>query len=175
MDSQVERTLLQLPQRTLRALTFCETDVNSVHQWLSELPKADKVRSAKKLVQALDELTRLNVAPSLHWSLIEQCRPVVYYLVQQIQKQLLNNLVTFSDEQQEDYSVCLQLLLRLLTAYKVIVQSSSDTTAPGSPLAAALHRALADSASTLLVTYEFYPPCSCSTMAGDACTLPSGG
>ncbi|WP_062260490.1 hypothetical protein [Endozoicomonas arenosclerae] len=158
MDVQNERIPLQLPPQSLNSLTFSQTDVYAVHQWLSELPKTDRAQSYKSINQALAELARLNVIPSLHWSLAEQFRPVVYYLIHQSQNQVLNDLVTFNDAQQEEYKVCLQLLLRLMTVYKVIIRSSLNQQSSNTPLAAALHRTLAESASVLLFTCEYYRP-----------------
>ncbi|MGI9281261.1 MAG: hypothetical protein ACR2PX_16765 [Endozoicomonas sp.] len=156
MDVQNERIPLQLPPQSLNSLSFSQTDVHAVHQWLSELPKTNRTLSLKSMGQALDELARLKVQPSLHWALVEQFRPVVYYLIHQSQSQSLKNLVAFNETQQEEYNACLKLLLRLLTVYKVIVRVSLRQHDASSPLAAALHRALTESTSILLFTCEYY-------------------
>ncbi|WP_252177619.1 hypothetical protein [Endozoicomonas sp. 4G] len=158
MDVQNERIPLQLPSQSLNSLSFSQTDVHAVHQWLSELPKTNRPLSFKSIGQALEELARLKVQPSLQWSLVEQFRPVVYFLIHQSQNQALKNIVTFNDAQQEEYNNCLKLLLRLLKVYKVVVRSSQSQQDPSSPLAAALHRSLAESASILLFTCEYYRP-----------------
>lgn len=158
MDMQNERIPLQLPSQSLNSLSFSQTDVHAVHQWLSELPKTDRSVSFKSIGQALEELTRLKVQPSLQWSLVEQFRPVVYFLVHQSQSQTLKNIVTFNDAQQQEYNNCLKLLLRLLKVYKMVVRSSQSQQDTASPLAAALHRSMTESASILLFTCEYYRP-----------------
>ncbi|KEQ11747.1 hypothetical protein [Endozoicomonas numazuensis] len=159
MDVQNERIPLQLPLQSLNSLSFSQTDVHAVHQWLSKLSKTNSPLSFKLMRQALDELARLKVPPSMHWSLVEQFRPVVHYLIHQSQSQILNNLVTFNNSQLEEYTACLELLLKLLTVYKTIVGISLNQRDTSSPVvAAALHRALAESASILLFTCEYYRP-----------------
>ncbi|WP_422136213.1 hypothetical protein [Endozoicomonas sp. ALD040] len=158
MDAQNERIPLQLPSQSLNTLSFSQTDVHGVHQWLSELPKIDRSLSFKSIGQALEELARLKVQPSLQWSLVEQFRPVVYFLVHQSQNQVLKDIITFNDAQQVEYDNCLKLLLRLLRVYKVIVRSSQNQEDASSPLGAALHRSLTESASILLFTCEYYRP-----------------
>lgn len=160
MDSQIERIQLQLPQRSLSSLTFSATDPQALGQWLNSLPKANKVQSAQALDTALDELVRIDLPAAQHWSLIEQFRPVVYFLTNQINKQFLNNAIVFNDEQQKDYDICQHLLGTLLKAYKAVVQSCLNRPSPDSPMAVALHRAVSESASTLLLAFEYYRPVS---------------
>ncbi|MGI9274094.1 MAG: hypothetical protein ACR2PT_04440 [Endozoicomonas sp.] len=158
MDSQIERNQLQLPQRTLEALSFSEIDTTSIEKWLTSLSKTDLKKSARQLLPALTEMTQIKLAPSHHLSLTELFRPAVYSTVQQLSKKTLGGIISFNEQQQTTYTLCQKLLGELLCSYKVVVQTCIDSKEHDSPLPAALHRAMAESASIHLFCCENYRP-----------------
>lgn len=156
MDTQIERTLLQVPERSLKTLTFCSADAQSLNQWLQALPRTNLPDCAKKLGFALQELARLNMTSKELFGLTELVRPVVYFIAHQINRNELTEGIVHNEQQLSLLTKCQQLHLLLFTCYKSIVDIILKKEESDSSLVAPIHRAVAESHSLLLLMQEHY-------------------
>ena len=156
MATQIEGAQLQVPERNLKALTFCDTETEPFNQWLEALPKTNLPDCSKKLGFALKELSRLDVDASELYGLVELVRPVVYFISNQISRHELPEGIIHTEQQLSLFTKCQQLHLLLLTVYKAIIDRCLEKQEDSERLASLLHRALSESHSLLLLMQEHY-------------------
>lgn len=156
MDSQIERTQLLVPQRNLKALTFCSADAQSINEWLQALPKANLADCAEQLNSALQELAQCDIAAKALFPLVEQLRLVVYLISNQIQRDELSDGILLSDDQLQSLSLCQELHENLLLCYKAIIDSSLKNNDIDAFIAAPVHRSISESLTILLLMLEHY-------------------
>ncbi|MET4822116.1 hypothetical protein [Endozoicomonas lisbonensis] len=156
MDTQIERTQLQVPERNLKTLTFCSADAQSLNQWLQALPRTNLPDCAKKLGFALKELAKLNMTSKELFGLVELIRPVVYFITHQINRNELTEGIVHSEQQISLLGKCQQLHLLLFSCYKSVVDIHIKNSDDSALMAAPVHRAIAESHSLLLLMQEHY-------------------
>lgn len=157
MDS-TDTLQLKLPGRSLGALSFCSSEPGQLARWLTELPVSDHQQNGATLANALDELARLDRPPNELYQHIEAIRSPARETASSLYQRYLKRYITFESGQQTWFDLCHRLHSGLATAYKAVVQCCLDNGEHGEVLAAALHRAVSESASAYLFHCLLYHP-----------------
>lgn len=153
---------LELPSRSLNSLSFCpdgaESNSNKLEQWLKGLPLTDHQQSGERLVHALDELSRLDCPPEELFALAEVLRSPSLSTAANSYQRHLQRYITFASSQQSWFDLCKRLYMGLANVYKAVVQCCLDNKEHANLLAAALHRAVSESAAAYLFHCLLYRP-----------------
>ena len=143
---------LKAPIRERSNLSFCsnesETHISNVEHWLKDMTATDYQHNGEQLVKALNELARLNTDPKELYQLAELMRIPTLKTANHLYQHNLRRYITFASSQQSLFDLCHNLHLGLATIYKSVVVCCLDNNKLDNILAAALHRAIADSAAT---------------------------
>lgn len=154
--------LLELPSRSLSSLSFCpdgtESNSNKLEQWLKGLPLTDHQQTGKLLVNALNELARLDCPPDELFALAEVIRSPSLSTAASSYKRHLQRYITFESSQQDWFDLCKHIYVGLATVYKAVVQCCLENKEHANILAAALHRAISESAAAYLFHCLLYRP-----------------
>lgn len=159
---------LELPSRSLNSLSFCPgesgSNVDKLELWLKELSITDYQQNGEELANALDHLSKLDCPPDELYRLVETIRTYTLSTANSLYQRYLKRYITFESSQQIWFGLCHRLHVGLATAYKAAVQCcldhSIDNQEHGELLAAALHRAISDSAAAYLFHCLLYRPTS---------------
>ncbi|WP_419534296.1 hypothetical protein [Endozoicomonas sp.] len=155
---------LELPSRSLGSLSFCAngsgTSIEQLERWTKNLSITDYQKNGESLANALDELTKLDCPPNELYRLIEMVRSPVLATATNLYQRYLKRYITFESGQQVWFELCHQLYSGLATAYKAVVQCCLDNNEHKDVLAAALHRAISESATMYLFHCLLYRPSS---------------
>ncbi|WP_257297017.1 hypothetical protein [Endozoicomonas sp. YOMI1] len=153
---------LDLPSRSLSSLSFCpdgpESNSNKLEQWLNGLSLTDHQQSGERLVNALDELARLDCPPDELFALAEAIRSPSLSTAANSYQRHLQRYITFESSQQGWFDLCKRLYMGLANVYKAVVQCCLDNKEHTNMLAAALHRAISESAAAYLFHCLLYRP-----------------
>ena len=154
---------LNLPARNQKSLSFCnsrdvKTHLQAAETWQKNLPITDLIETGNSLVNALNEIARLDCQPDLHFQLAEKLRSPSITASFDIHQRYLERTITFDSRQQEYFELCNRLLQKLATVYRAIVQSCLDHKQHGDILAKACHRAFADESQIYLLDCQLYRP-----------------
>ncbi len=150
---------LNTPETREGELSFSKADKDSVHIWVQALLKANLGEMAKQIFQALKELNQIRLQPALRCDLLEQIRPSVHYITQQLRQHSLKQCIDLNTQQSRIASLIQTLYNQLITGYKLCVDESI-VNSEGKRLPLALHRAITDSSYQLLLSFRLYrsPP-----------------
>lgn len=152
---------LELPSRSLNSLSFCpdgsEPNNNKLEQWLDGLSLTDHQQTGAHLVNALDELSRLDCPPDELFALAEAIRSPSLSTAASSYQRHLKQYITFESSQQGWFDLCKRLYMGLANLYKAVVQCCLDNN-NANILAAALHRAISESAAAYLFHCLLYRP-----------------
>ncbi|WP_299730859.1 hypothetical protein [uncultured Endozoicomonas sp.] len=161
MDS-TDSLRLELPARNLASLEFfsanADSNASNVEHWLSSLSATDHFKNGERLVQALDNLVRLDSDPDELYKLVEMLRTPALSTTTTLYQRHLKRNIFLDDKQQARFNICHLLHRGLATAYQAVVQCYIDKNNTGERLATALHRAMSDSALTYLFQCLLYRP-----------------
>lgn len=155
---------LELPSRSLGSLSFCSSgsgsNIDKLELWLKELSITDYQKNGEHLASALDELTQLDCPPNELYTFAEAVRSPTLSTANNLYQRYLKRYITFKSGQQTWFDLCHRLHFGLATAYKTVVQCCLDNSEHGEMLAAALHRAISESATAYLFHCLLYRPAS---------------
>nr|MDT0251823.1 hypothetical protein [Endozoicomonas sp.] len=162
----IDTLQLELPSRSLNSLSFCPSqsgsNVNKLEQWLKNLSITDYQRNGEDLINALDHLSKLDCPPAELYQLVETIRSPTLSIANTLYQRYLKQCITFEPNQKTWFDLCHRLHIGLATAYKAAVQCcldhSFDNNKDEELLAAALHRAISDSATACLFHCLLYRP-----------------
>lgn len=110
--------LLRVPSTDLTALSFCESNVRSMRQWISTLPKANIGETSRQLYNALGELNRIDLPVESRLQLLEAIGPEVDYICQQLSRYFLDQPIVLEARAQQVVNLCQALQSQLTTGYK---------------------------------------------------------
>ena len=151
---------MELPARSLTTLQFCtdESDSNAsnIKHWLSGLSATDHIKNGDNLIQALDNLARLDVDPDELYKLVEMLRTPALSTATTLYQRYLKRNVVLDDKQQAKFNICHLLHSELAKAYQAVVQCCLDQNNNGDCLASALHRSMTETASTYMFQCLLY-------------------
>ena len=151
----------RIPQQNLQALSLTSTKPKDFIRWLNSLPKTSAGETARQLHITLDELSRLKCAPETRFELLELIRPAILELRPQLSKHYLNQSLILSAKAVKVATLAQSLLLRLSTAYKVVIVNSLahiKITKVRKIVGISSHRLTTLSTLRLLHDYQLYSP-----------------
>ena len=149
---------LNIPETKEGQLSFAEPDKDSVHVWVQTLPKTNLGEMAKQTFQALKELNQITLKPALRCSLLEQIRPSIHYITQQLRQHSLKQSIDLTAKQSRIASLIQTLYNQLIVGYKLCVSNSipKPGVKPDEHMALAIHRAITDSGYQFLLSDRLY-------------------
>jgi hypothetical protein len=163
MSSQHD-SLFKLPRQDLAAPTLFEATDAAVSAWAEQLPKANLGETSRLLYQALQEINRVKLHPILRLELLEELRPVLYFVTAGLTKHYLNQPIVMPEKAQKVAELSHALRDQLATGY-ILVALHADGMARSDQgvnqlLSTSLHRAIAELGDVLLLHTQLYrdPP-----------------
>jgi hypothetical protein len=151
---------LHLPQQDLAAPTQFGADAESMTMWLAGLPKSNLGQTARAVYQAINELNRVALAPTLRAQLLEIIRPAIHYAGAGLRRHYLNQPIILPEQAQKVARLAHVLHEQLAIGYALVVVG---TEAPGrqsgfgqAAFATTIHRAIAEHTLNLLRDYQLY-------------------
>ena len=164
MDSTNTPIRLHVPSPTQQQLSFSTANVEGITNWAKNLPMANTGEAARQLYQAIRELNQLHADPLLRFKLLEIMRPYIYSIGTLLAKHFLQTSVSLNERQLKIANLSQSLQSHLATGYKLVVVNSIATISPADKpskiVTTSIHRAIADTTSTILRAYQLYchPP-----------------
>ena len=158
-QSSASSVSLRIPQQTLTELTGVSKQADKFEGWLNKLPKGHVGQTAKQIYHTLDEISRLKTTAQNRFELLELIRPTVLLLLPSLSKHYLNQPLILPAKAAQVAALTQSLLLRLSTAYKVVVAESlkeMEKVSAKQNVKIALHRATTLSTLRLLHNYQLY-------------------
>ena len=158
--ARIPEHLLVAPEADLSHLSFCETDVTALAEWVNDLPMANTGETASRLLKATPELARVRTNYLTRFELLETLRPTLHYICARVDRGMIShpqNAETLARHAQE--------LQRLLCGgYQAVVLSTlaviDEDKSAREVMQTATHRALSDLSRVLLRSLKLYtvPP-----------------
>lgn len=164
MDSQHSPIRLHVPTVSQTELSFCASSTQSFSEWAKSLPMANTGEASRRLYQAIRELNAWKANAATRFEFLEIIRPYIYSVCTVLNKHFLQSSVSLNDKQLKIANLSQALQGHLATGYKQVVAHTLQTATPGEKLPRhlpiALHRAISDSAQTILRAFQLYsqPP-----------------
>lgn len=157
---------LNVPEQSLKSLSFCGENIGAIARWAKELPMANTGVAAKQLYQAIRELNQWQTEPNTRYEALEIIRPYIYTICGLLNKHFLQSSVVLNDKQLQVANLAQALQGYLATGYKIVVAQLISqpkliqNTAFAKILTQAIHRAISDTGQTILRSYQLYsqPP-----------------
>ncbi len=162
--SAKHNSLFKLPRQDLTEPSlFDATDV-AVATWAEQLPKANLGETSRLLFQALQELNRVRLHPTLRLDMLEELRPVLYFVAAGLTKHYLNQPIVMPEKAQKVAELSHSLRDQLTTGY-ILAALHADGMARSEQgvnqlLSKSLHRAITELGDLLLLHTQLYrdPP-----------------
>ena len=163
MASKQTEKLFDLPEQTLKSLSFSKADKESVAQWVKTLPVADMGKSTRMLYHAINEVSQLQTSAANRMELIEVLRPAIHLTCKGLRKNYLNQPVIMPDQPRKIANLSQALQMALATAYIQVAYQSLEKMGnllkkPSALLSKAIFRALTEYDGLLLLNYMLYRP-----------------
>lgn len=150
---------LDPPETTLDKLSFTETDVAAINQWVAVLPVVNIEETGQLLRLATAELALLQAPPAAKYDYLEEVRPLLHYVGNRLDRVSFGAVKTTGDSQAQ------RLLLNLCTGYKGVVldlvqRLENDEPVSKNLLLQSIHRLLSELSRVLLRAQQLYlqPP-----------------
>ena len=155
--------LFELPPQDLKKLSFCKTDVESIEEWVEQLPIADMASSTRLLYSAIQEVCRLNSSAALRLQIIERLRPAIHFSCEGLKKGYLNQPVILPDKARKIANLSQALRKHLALACTIVALQSekkmhSLLLKPSSIFNKALYFSLYEYKEILVCNYLLYRP-----------------
>ena len=154
MDTQIQKSRLQVPTPEQTRLAFCKPNARDLKSWIQDLPKANIGETARLLYQALIELNNFKTDAENRVQLLELLRPEVLFINSQLEKHFLNNSVMLDERPQKVANLCQALQNHLTVGYKLVIVEA--LLQKNSVLALALQRAAHSMFISQVRTYQLY-------------------
>jgi cyclic-di-GMP-binding protein len=152
--------ILHLPQQDLAGPTLFGADAESMTMWLAGLPKSNLGQTARAVHQAITELNRVALAPTLRAQLLEIIRPAIHYAGAGLRRHYLNQPIVLPEQAHKVARLAHVLHEQLAIGYTLVAIGAEI---PGrqsgfgqAAFATSLHRGIAEHTLNLLRDYQLY-------------------
>jgi hypothetical protein len=164
----VERSPLRLsvPPKRLAQLSFCQTNLEGLDDWLAELPMANVDEAAKRLYRAIGELNQLEFGFEDRYAALEALRAPIHFTCVALARRFLNQPSLLNGAVRQLAQQCQVLQNQLAVGYKVVVvdalRAKVPLTAeaiakpPSDVVPLAIYRAIDELSNTLLRSCQLY-------------------
>jgi hypothetical protein len=170
--SPLQNTALRLPQQDLQRCSFFEATVEAAATWVDNLPLGAPMRAGDALRNALSELNRVALTPTLRFELLELLRVPAYSVLSSLNQSCLNQPIVLDEDsqQQSDLIVDLNSLIgagyTLVAVHTIQGLDPVEATNPARLACEALHRATVHSGERIHHAYLLYQPLELNCWAG---------
>ena len=155
---------LDIPSPCRDQLTFAETSVTGLEEWVSALPMVHIGGTVKQIYQALLELNELKTLPHTRMQMLEVVRPAAHHLLSTLSRSYLNHNSTADNIQHQiqisDLAQALQH--ELSTGYKMVFaetltqQQQMTVSSFNDLLGQSIHRAMTEIGLSILRACQLY-------------------
>lgn len=149
-----------VPPQDLAAPTLFAADPESVSMWLAALPKSNLGQTARAVYQAVHDLNRVALAPTLRAQLLEIIRPAIYYATAGLRRHYLNQPIVLPDQALKVARLAHVLHEQLAIGYVLVATAAEmlgrQSGFGQSALATTIHRAITEHTLNLLRDYQLY-------------------
>jgi len=161
MANELAQHPLNIPERTLKTLSFCEPTPRHLAYWLDNLPMANLGDASRHLYHAIIELNKLQIEADIRVRLLELLYEPVTKLILNLKRHYLKQPVLLPTNAQKVVRLTNALNFHLAVGYKVAIQemSGADYEVPRKVKKAAatcLHRGISILSEVVLRSCELY-------------------
>lgn len=150
----------RVPPQDLAAPSLFAADPESMSTWLAALPKSNLGQTARAVYQAINELNRVAMIPTLRAQLLEIIRPAIHYASTGLRRHYLNQPLVLSEQAQKVAQLAHVLHEQLATGYVLVATAAEmlgrQSGFGQSALATTIHRAITEHTLNLLRDYQLY-------------------
>lgn len=150
---------LTLPEQKLTSLSFCEATPRAFKAWVEGLPIANIGESARQLYHAIIELNQLEVSAQMRMRLLDQLRPQVRFVCDQLAQHFLGHSIALTEKQRRVANLAQALQLHLATGYKLAlsqIASMGQVNKHRDLVVKACHRAITGVGDTVMRACQLY-------------------
>lgn len=149
---------LHLPPQDLDALSLFAPTADAAKKWLETLPKTNLGQTTRALYNAITELNRVRLSPTLRLELLDALRPAIYFAGDGLRRHYLNQPLQLPEQPLKVARLAHVLREQLAIGYTLAAvqltalgkSSGLNPTQLNAAIATALHRALAEHSRNLL-------------------------
>ena len=110
----------KIPRQDLPALSLFEPSAEAAKTWAQTLPFANASTAGQSLIQALNDLNRMQLSPEVRYSIIEMLRPKIDETQSALSKGFLNQPLVMPKASQVIADLSDRLLALSSTAYTIV-------------------------------------------------------
>ena len=161
MAGMIAKPDLRTPEQKTASLSFCDTNPKAFRDWIKQLPMANIGEVSRQLYHAIIEINQLFIAPAQRMQLLELVRDRIHFVCKELSRHYLGRSVALPEKQRKIANLSQALQLHLASGYKICVLEFLNNGRPGKnrkPVTIAIHRAIAELASTIVRSHQLYCP-----------------
>jgi cyclic-di-GMP-binding protein len=151
---------LHIQQRKTQGTPSFDANPAAVARWVETLPAVNIGETARRLYEALGDLSQQTLSPAQRFKALELLRPQVFYVLEALKKHIIGQSFPLGDKPRKVARLARELLRELGDGYKILVME--ETAGSGRrdtrTLTTGLHRAMQCLAQLLLKAYQTYAP-----------------
>lgn len=151
---------LHIQQRKTQGTPSFDANPAAVARWVETLPSVNIGETARRLYEALGDLSQQSLAPAQRFKALELLRPQVFYVLEALKKNIVGQSFPLGDKPRKVARLARELLRELGDGYKILVmeESAGNGRRDTRTLTTGLHRAMQCLAQLLLKAYQTYAP-----------------
>lgn len=157
---------ISVPTKRLAQFSFCQTNLDSLDEWLSELPMANVDETARRLQRAIGELNQLEFGFEDRYSALEALRAPIHFTCLALARRFLNQPSLLNGAMRQTANQCQLLQNQLAVGYKVVVVDALRAKVsltpeaikgpPSDVVPMAIYRSIDELSNTLLRSCQLY-------------------
>ena len=155
---------LRIPRQDLAECTVFRASVQDARLWAQNLPIANTKLVVQNLRTAITELNRVDMAPDLRFSIMEELRPSLHVALSTMSRRFLNQALVMPEEPRQMAELADNLYSLAATAYTIVAahtlqqRDSIYRVNPARLLCEAIHRAMGFAGKKMLQTFQLHQP-----------------
>jgi cyclic-di-GMP-binding protein len=151
---------LHIQQRKTQGTPSFDANPAAVARWVETLPAVNIGETARRLYEALGDLSQQTLSPAQRFKALELLRPQVFYVLEALKKHIVGQSFPLGDKPRKVARLARELLRELGDGYKILVMEevAGSGRRDTRTLTTTLHRAMQCLAQLLLKAYQTYAP-----------------
>lgn len=151
---------LHIQQRKSQGTPSFDANPTAVARWVETLPTVNIGETARRLYEALGDLSQQSMPPAQRFKALELLRPQVFYVLEALKKHIIGQSFPLGDKPRKVARLARELLRELGDGYKILVmeETAGNGRRDTRTLTTGLHRAMQCLAQLLLKAYQTYAP-----------------
>jgi len=153
---------LRIPRQDLAECTVFRATVEGARAWAQNLPIANTKLVVQNLRNAISELNRVELAPDMRFSIMEELRPSLHVALSTMSRRFLNQALVMPEEPRQMAELADNLYSLATTAYTIVAaqtlqqRESIYRVNPARLLCEAIHRAMGFASKKMLQTFQLH-------------------